>query len=136
MRRMIPQKLIDELVARLEREEQTKEMLKNITIEHDSDISAYYINLASDGETYLTITGWADVESTDACTIELHGFPSEFLSKLHSAGDYLGTNSLDGAESVLVEQHSQLGFISITFFAGENRTVFSTITLSSAFIKS
>lgn len=130
MRKMIPQKLIDKLVARLEREEQTKEMLKNITVTPDSDISAYSINLVSDGETYLTITGWADIESTEACTIELQGFPSEFLSKLHSVGDYLSTDSRGAGGHVYVENLSQFGNIIITINEGEIRTVYSTITLS------
>ena len=68
MRRMIPQKLIDELVARLEREEQTKEMLANITVQVDgSEIDSYNINLSSDGETYLTIACYATIETTADC---------------------------------------------------------------------
>ena len=130
MRRMIPQKLIDELTARLEREEQTKEMLKNILVA-PGDIEEYSINLSSDGETYLTIAVLAVIETTEECIIELQNIPTEFLSKLKSVGAYPCTNSLGGGCYVGVIPNIQAGYIKLTINAGEPRSVFSTITLSS-----
>ena len=132
MRRMIPQKLIDKLVARLEREEQTKEMLENIDIVVDeSAISGYTINLASDGDTYLTISFNAHIIVEDETTIELNNIPNNFLSKFLTTGgqDHLGTNSLGSSEVVSVTKG--LYDIMLTFAEGAPRHVFSTIALSS-----
>ena len=131
MRRMIPQKLIDKLVARLEREEQTKEMLKNITVvANDEEVSGYIINLASDGDTYLTITCNAGIDDEDENVIDLENIPANFLSKLLTTGPqtYSATNSLGAAENVNVTNGSD--YITLHFAAGAQREVFSTITLT------
>ena len=132
MRRMIPQKLIDELTARLEREEQTKEMLENIEVAVDLDsISGYAINLVSDGDTYLTITVEAIIDAEDETNIELKNIPTNFLIELLSAQQlHLATNSLGSSEVISVKSDEDCECIVLTISDGAPRNVYSTITLS------
>lgn len=133
MRRMIPQKLIGELVAQLEKQAQVQEMLNAIVVAvSDVEVSGYSINFASDGETFLTISGNAEIATTSECIITISNIPSSFLAKLQSAGRYAGTNSLGGGGSVYVEIYAgtSTGRIELSIDEGTARDVYASITLS------
>lgn len=136
MRRMIPQKLIGELVTQLEKQTQVQEMLNAIAVAVDTEeVEGYGVNFASDGETFLTISGYANIGTTSSCTIRLNNIPSSFLSKLYSAGYYGGTNSLGdgGSVAVNITIGTSVGYIDIIIGAGAERDVFTSITLSSIY---
>ncbi len=136
MRRMIPQKLINQIIDQLSKQSLTQEMLNSIIVEvDDEEIGGYGLNFASDGESFLTISGYAVISTTSACIMTLSNIPSVFLTKLQSALTYLGTNSLDGGESVrvVINNGTITGDITISFDAGSARDVFTSITLSSVY---
>ena len=136
MRRMIPQKLIDQIIEQLSKQSLTQEMLNSIVVTLDEqEIPGHGINFASDGETFLTISGYAIIETTSACYMVLDNIPSVFLAKLQSASKYLCTNSLDSGESVhvVINNETIKGNITISFNAGSARDVYTSITLSSAY---